>query len=144
MSRSNYSDDDDDSWDIIRWRGAVNSAIYGKRGQKFLRHLAGLLDAMPEKVLCSNEFIDEHGRVCALGLPLREIGITDRALLAGVLNDCYEGDTGFLQGKLNIADALIREIMWVNDQYYYSGARPNEVRRWQVVRSWVERNLATR
>ncbi|KGC50992.1 hypothetical protein DO66_5867 [Burkholderia pseudomallei] len=36
MSRSGYSDDCG-GWSLIRWRGAVNSAIKGARGQKFLR-----------------------------------------------------------------------------------------------------------
>ena len=40
MSRSGYSDDLD-NWDLIRWRGQVSSAIRGKRGQGFLRELAG-------------------------------------------------------------------------------------------------------
>lgn len=42
MSRSGYTDDCDDQWALIRWRGAVNSAIKGKRGQQALR---GRLDA---------------------------------------------------------------------------------------------------
>lgn len=32
MSRCGYSDDYD-QWALIRWRGAVESAIRGKRGQ---------------------------------------------------------------------------------------------------------------
>lgn len=32
MSRSGYSEDLD-MWDLIRWRGAVKSALRGKRGQ---------------------------------------------------------------------------------------------------------------
>lgn len=35
MSRSGYSDDCY-GWELICWRGAVNSAIKGKRGQSFL------------------------------------------------------------------------------------------------------------
>lgn len=36
MSRSGYTDEDD-IWAMIRWRGAVTSAIRGKRGQQALR-----------------------------------------------------------------------------------------------------------
>jgi hypothetical protein len=36
MSRSGYSDDLE-NWSLIRWRGAVASAIRGRRGQAFLR-----------------------------------------------------------------------------------------------------------
>jgi len=38
MSRSGYSDDCD-VWALIRWRGAVKSAIRGARGQAMLREL---------------------------------------------------------------------------------------------------------
>ena len=34
MSRSGYTDECD-GWELVRWRGAVNSAIRGKRGQAF-------------------------------------------------------------------------------------------------------------
>jgi hypothetical protein len=49
MSRSGYSDDHSE-WDLIRWRGAVASAIRGKRGQAFLRELLVALDAMPVSI----------------------------------------------------------------------------------------------
>ncbi len=52
MSRSGYSDDLDQG-DLNRWRGAVASAIRGKRGQSFLRELLASLDAMPRKELIS-------------------------------------------------------------------------------------------
>jgi hypothetical protein len=47
MSRSQYIDDCDDNWQLIRWRGMVASAIRGKRGQQFLKDLLAALDAMP-------------------------------------------------------------------------------------------------
>ncbi|KGX48418.1 hypothetical protein [Burkholderia pseudomallei] len=67
MSRSGYSDDGD-NWSVIRWRGAVNSAIKGARGQEFLRDLAATLDAMPDKRLIDNEFRNSNGEFCALGV----------------------------------------------------------------------------
>ena len=45
MSRSGYSDDDEDGR-LAMWRGAVQSAIRGKRGQAALRELLTALDAM--------------------------------------------------------------------------------------------------
>ena len=48
MSRSGYSDDIDDNWAHIMWRGRVASSIRGKRGQAMLRELLAALDAMPE------------------------------------------------------------------------------------------------
>ena len=49
MSRSGYTDDIDDLWDWIRYRGAVNSSITGKRGQEFLKELRFGLDEMEIK-----------------------------------------------------------------------------------------------
>ena len=65
MSRSGYSDECD-GWDLIRWRGAVASAIRGQRGQAFLREMLSALDAMPEKRLISEE-LERDGEVCAMG-----------------------------------------------------------------------------
>ncbi len=45
-NRIPYSDDLD-LWTLLRYRGAVASAIRGRRGQLFLQELACLLDAMP-------------------------------------------------------------------------------------------------
>lgn len=49
------------------WRGAVNSAIHGKRGQGFLRDMAAALDAMPNKTLVANALQTPSGEVCAMG-----------------------------------------------------------------------------
>ena len=57
MSRSGYSDDLE-TWQLIKWRGQVMSAIRGKRGQKFLRELLAALDAMPKKILITEDLID--------------------------------------------------------------------------------------
>ena len=35
MSRSGYIDDMDDTWQFIKWRGQVASAIRGARGQGY-------------------------------------------------------------------------------------------------------------
>lgn len=49
MSRSGYCDDGENGWATICWRGAVKSALRGKRGQSFLLELAEAMDAMPTK-----------------------------------------------------------------------------------------------
>ena len=68
MSRSGYDDGccDDSNWNLIRWRGAVNSAIRGKRGQSLLREMREAMDAMPDKRLVAEQLVCEDG-VCALG-----------------------------------------------------------------------------
>ena len=79
MSRSGYSDDSDDSddcndWAFIRWRGAVDSAILGRRGQRLLKEMRQALDAMPVKQLIAEE-LERDGLVCALGAVGRARGL---------------------------------------------------------------------
>ena len=66
MSRSNYIEDCDNEWEMICWRGAVASAIKGKRGLQMFRDMLSALDAMPEKRLIANSLEAGDG-VCALG-----------------------------------------------------------------------------
>jgi len=42
---SSSDDYDSNNWDYICWRGAVASALRGKRGQSFLRDLLAAVDA---------------------------------------------------------------------------------------------------
>lgn len=105
MSRSGYSDDCD-QWDLIRWRGAVNSAIRGKRGQAFLRELAAAMDAMPDKRLIADE-LQADGAFCTLGV----IGAARGVDMSNL--DPY--DRGRVAGMFNVAEALAAEIMYEND-----------------------------
>src|SRR5882757_5650880 len=65
MSRSGYSDDCDGSA-LNLWRGAVEMAIRGKRGQAFLLEMLDALDALPEKRLIESELVSKEG-CCAMG-----------------------------------------------------------------------------
>lgn len=130
MSRSGYVDDMDDQWALIRWRGAVKSAIRGKRGQSFLREMVAALDAMPEKSLITEE-LAMNGEVCALGAVgmLRGIDMTQ-------VEPTEYDEVAKLFG---ISDALAREIMFENDE----GSLRNETaeQRWQRVRNWVQEQI---
>lgn len=128
MSRSGYTDECE-GWGLIRWRGAVNAAIKGQRGQQLLRDLVTALDAMPHKEL-ARDVLEENGEVCALGsvgqlrgLPIGEIDPEDSDSIA----------TAF-----NIAPALAKEVMWENDESYY-GETPEQ--RWKRMREWAVSNL---
>lgn len=148
MSRSGYTDDYDydDPLALGRWRSAVRNAIRGKRGQKFLNDLAAALDAMPEKKLAADVWeVPEHGMpfsprggdVCALGVIAKARGIdTSR-------HDPDDDSAAEIVGsQLNIATAMAREIIWVNDE---ASAWPERVvtqeRRWQIVREWVREQI---
>jgi len=138
MSRSNYSDDCEN---LGLWRGAVQRATFGYRGQAFLRKLRDALDAMPDKRLIADAIKDEHGNVCALGAvdPTVEI---------------YHAEE--LAEHFGIARALAAEIVYINDErgegdwvrgegpaqnpwgyppYVWVACTPEE--RWRQVRAWV-------
>ena len=61
MSRCGYSEDFDDPLELGRWRGQVESALRGKRGQRFLRELIAALDALPQKRLVENALAESVG-----------------------------------------------------------------------------------
>lgn len=130
MSRSNY-DDSCDGWELIRWRGAVNSAIKGKRGQSLLHEMANALDAMPVKRLIAEKLICEKGEVCALGsvAKYKHLNVTD----------VDPADAGQVAPIFNIAEALVREISYVNDERSYYNETPEQ--RWTRMRKWVDENL---
>ena len=147
MSRSGYSDDCD-GWELIRWRGAVESAIRGKRGQAFLRELEAALVALPKKRLCYHDFASPDGEVCALGALAvkREIddGASRAEALESVSTQFPEGmeaeDAGY---KLGIAHALAAEITHMNDDCY--GYENNTVeeqkQRYKRMLAWVRERI---
>jgi len=133
MSRSGYSDDLS-SRDLIMYRGAVNSAIRGKRGQTLLKDLAVALDAMESKRLITDEF-ESHGEYCALGV----VGEYREINMKGL--DFYDSDR--VAKSFNIANALAREIVFINDEEYWQAGTETPEERWWRVRYWVGQNLVT-
>jgi len=128
MSRSGYTDDMDDRWAFICWRGQVESTIKGKRGQAFLRELIASLDAMPEKRLIAND-LERDGNVCAIGSVGKARGV-DMSVL-----DPHDYDT--IAGTFGITHQLVREIEYMNDETY--SATPEA--RWKEMRAWAASNL---
>lgn len=144
MSRHGYRDDGwDDAegqWQMIRWRGAVTSALRGKKGQAFLRELIAALDALPEKKLITRALVDHDGCACALGAvalarrmelpPMPDPDLEDYDL-----EEWWECN----MPTFGIADALEKEIMYENDDGGRYGETPEM--RWQRMRRWAERHL---
>ena len=136
MSRSGYSDDCEN---LNLYRGTVERAAYGKRGQAFLRELVAALDAMPIKRLVASELETTDGEVCALGSLGRAKGIAVKEL------DTY--DTHDLGRKFNIAHQLAAETMFQNDECgldMWDGRKrvtetPEE--RWTRMRKWAVEQL---
>lgn len=132
MSRSGYSDDCDDNWASICYRGAVVSAIRGKRGQAFLRELVAALDAMPEKRLIAEALV-EGREACAIGV----VG-----LARGVkMDDLDPEDPGPIAKRFGIATTLVREIEFENDDDFSYTVQETPEHRWARVRAWAMRQI---
>lgn len=133
MSRSGYTDDWSKQWSMIRYRGAVASAIRGARGQAFLREMAAALDAMPVKRLMPDSF-EEHDGVCALGCVAKARGM-----------DMSKLDPEYMPQvahQFGIAPALAKEIVYENDDEYelYTHNETPE-KRFTRVRAWVSEQI---
>jgi hypothetical protein len=128
MSRSGYTEECYSEWDLIRWRGAVRSAIRGRRGQAFLLEMLWSLDEMPARRLIEGALM-EGGEICALGAVAAHRG-TD---VSGV--DPEDRET--VAATFGIALAMAAEIMYENDKL--SGETPEQ--RWYRMRRWVEAKI---
>lgn len=132
MSRSGYSDDyDGTEWDMIRWRGAVASAIRGARGQALLRELRDALDAMPEKRLIAEELQDQTGAVCTIGA----LGVARGVDLSKLHVEDYDS----IAAEFGVARALIQETEYMNDEGGRRGQSPES--RWCRMRAWVSAQI---
>lgn len=130
MSRSGYSDDGDyDQWATIRWRGAVASAVRGRRGQAMLTELLTALDAMPVKELIADELVEKDGAVCALGALAGARGID--------VSSVDPDDSETVAGTFGIATALAQETVWMNDEGGGYWNKETPAQRWARMRAWV-------
>ena len=134
MSRSGYTEDIDDYWPYIKWRGQVTSALRGKRGQRFLRDLITALDAMPEKKLVAGTLSNESG-CCAMGAVARYRGVSVDDLTPDDEDD--DGVTEEAGRRLDIAGQLAREVAFINDEGVFDAPE----QRWSRVRKWAVLNL---
>ena len=132
MSRSGYVDDcwdcdEDAQWRMIRYRGAVKSALRGHRGQAFLRELVEALDAMPVKELVAHDLKNECG-VCAMGA----VGLVRGLDMSSLDPDNAEG----VSGVFDIATSMAREIAFENDECGHYKETPYQ--RWCRMRLWAQ------
>jgi hypothetical protein len=140
MSRSGYSDDCEN---VGLWQAAVDRAIAGKRGQKFLREMVTALDAMPVKELITGELVRDDAHVCAIGAVAvaRKLDVSD-----------LDGTDGAKVGdRFGIARAMACEIVYQNDEWQplpvrapdggWSWPVETPAERWSRMRAWVARTL---
>lgn len=129
MSRSGYIDDFE-TWDLIRWRGRVASAMRGKRGQAFLQEMLEAMAALPEKRLIDYD-LQRNGEFCAIGavgkargIDMSKIDVEDRDTIAGIFG---------------IAMPLVAEIVYMNDEVMWKNETPEQ--RFERMRRWIESEL---
>lgn len=133
MSRSGYTDDyDGEHWQLIMWRGAVASAIKGRRGQAFLKEMLAAMDALPEPKLVANE-LEEEGAVCAIGSVGKKRGVD--------MSEIDPEDYERVAKAFGVSEALAREVMWANDD----GGRYKETdeERFARMRAWIVNRIHT-
>jgi hypothetical protein len=128
MSRSGYSDDCE-NWSLIRWRGAVASAIRGKRGQAFLKEMLTVMDALPERKLISDK-LEMDGAVCAIGAVGKARGLD--------MSKIDPDDRETVAYKFAISPALAAEIVYVNDDH---DVCETPEARFARVRRWIEAQI---
>lgn len=158
MSRSGYTDDYDEGGTGGLWRGAVASAIRGKRGQAALREVASALDAMPEKWLAAESLVTAEGEFCTLGVLGAARGMD--------VSKLDPDDWDRVAEAFDLAPCMVREIVYENDEVveefewvdlvgppgprewrYYGHPQvrrplnhPGE-RRWKHMRDWVAKQI---
>ena len=133
MSRSGYSDNIDDNWALIRYRGRVASATRGKRGQSLIRDMIAAFERMRSKSLCSHNLMSAYGEVCALGAVAQHRGIDVR----GMDPRCPEA----VAAMFDIAEPLACEIVFENeDEWGWSNETGRQ--RFARMQRWAERNLS--
>lgn len=133
MSRSGYSDDYDNDWAAICWRGAVASAIRGNRGQAFLEEMLLAMAALPERGLISHD-LENNGAVCAIGAVGRARGVD--------MTNIDPEDRERVAGIFGIAPALAAEIVYMNDEGHWGIETPEQ--RFERMRAWIESELYDR
>lgn len=127
MARSGYSDDNDDQWQFIRWRGAVASAFRGKRGVAFLGEMLAAMDALPEKKLIADD-LEHEGAVCAIGSVGKARGLDMSHL------DPHEPEA--VASAFGIAHAMACEIVYMNDEACFRIETPEQ--RFVRMRKWIK------
>lgn len=131
MSRSGYSFYGDPG-SVNLYRGNIGRTIAGKKGQAFLKELAGFMDAMPEKILIENELIDAKGQCCTMGVYFKAKGID--------VSKINPNEYDQVAGAIGISEMMVREIAFENDEAAIT-ILETPAHRWVRMRGWVSMNL---
>lgn len=130
MNRSGYSDEYENPG---LWRGAVASAIRGRRGQGLLREMKAALEAMPTKTLIAESLIDAGGQVCALGA----VGVARKLDMSKIDPEDYMA----IAKVFGVSHALACEIMYLNDEAGNWDGKETPEKRFEKIYNWVCEHL---
>ncbi len=128
MGRSGYSEDYDDNGTGCLYRGAVESAIRGRRGQAFLKEMLAAMDALPEKKLIAGDLVNDDG-ACAIGSVAIKRGVDVSAI--------EPEDAETIAKTFGIAPSLAREIEFENDDDFGFTGNETPEQRFFRVRKWI-------
>ncbi|MGQ7247566.1 hypothetical protein ACUN9Y_09525 [Halomonas sp. V046] len=88
------------------------------------------MDAMPEKQLV-RDHMEFNGGFCTLGTVAHARGLDTQS------RDPEETD--YWAEQLNISEAMVREIVFMNDEAWFRDETPEQ--RWERMRKWVSDNI---
>jgi hypothetical protein len=119
MTRSGYTDDfgDDYPGQMELYRANVRRSILSAKGQARLKELRDALEAMPEKRLVANVFL-EPDNACALGIWARAHRGANAVLDAAV--DGFNGDdheTADLLRQFGWPKLVVLDLIYQNDRH---------------------------
>lgn len=135
MSRSGYSDDWYEDNRAGLYRGAVERAMTGKRGQAALHELLAALDAMPDRALAAESLVTADGKFCTLGVLGHARGL-DMRLLDPV-------DFDAVAKAFGLATSMVREIAFENDDDFAYTFDETQENRWRRMRAFVAAQIKT-
>lgn len=132
MGRSNYSEDWDEDGKGGLYRGAVERALKGRRGQAFLKEMLAAMDALPEPKLIEGELVQD-GAACAIGT----VALARKIDVSGL--DPEDAET--IAKTFGIAPALVREIEFENDDDFCFSVNETPEKRFIRMRKWIESQI---
>lgn len=127
MSRSGYCDDSEQR-ELAMYRGAVRSAIHGKRGQSFLREMLAALDSLASKRLIAGN-LEDGGEFCAIGVPGKIRGID--------MSQLNPENPDHIARAFGLSRALVAEIEFINDEAGPWNETETPEERFVRVHKWV-------
>lgn len=132
MSRHDYNESlwETNRWKVIRYRGALASAMRGRRGQRFLLEIRQALEAMPDHRLGTGALVSAEGEVCPIGA---------LGMIRGIdMSRIDPDDPGAVAAAFDVSSKVVAELTYYNDDVW-GDVSPEE--RWRLMCWWVSEQI---